>query len=362
MSSKVCLNMIVKNEAHVIRRCLDSVRPFIDHWVIVDTGTTDGTQEIMRAHLNDIPGALYERPWRNFGYNRSEAIELAQGKADYILIMDADNLFCALDGWRWPDLTADGYHVTHRSSGTEYEMCVLVADRLPWRYVGVLHEYLTSNSPHRIERLSGPWIDRRHEGARSRSPDTYRKDAAMLEQALLEEPENARYTFYLAQSWRDANELVRARKAYRRRIAMGGWDEEVWYSRYEVARLSERLGAPAAEVCRAYLDAYQSRPSRAEPLCQLARYHRERNELALAYLFARQSVAITYPSDLLFIDDAVYRWKSLDELGIAAYWAGPLAEGEAAVERLLSEGYLPASERPRIEANRRAYVEKRACP
>ena len=58
----LCLNMIVKNESHVIRRCLDSVRPFIDSWVIVDTGSTDGTEDIIREHLKDIPGQLHERP------------------------------------------------------------------------------------------------------------------------------------------------------------------------------------------------------------------------------------------------------------------------------------------------------------
>ena len=61
----ICLNMIVKNEAHVIRRCLDSVRPIVDSWVIVDTGSSDGTQEIVRNWFADIPGELHERPWRD---------------------------------------------------------------------------------------------------------------------------------------------------------------------------------------------------------------------------------------------------------------------------------------------------------
>ena len=89
--TKLCLNMIVKNEALVIRRCLDSVRPIIDHWVIVDTGSTDGTQDIIREHLRDLPGELHERPWRNFAHNRSEALELARGRSDYTLIIDADD-------------------------------------------------------------------------------------------------------------------------------------------------------------------------------------------------------------------------------------------------------------------------------
>src|ERR1700722_17972902 len=77
---KICLNMIVKNESKVIQRCLDSVKPHIDYWVIVDTGSTDGTQEIIKKHMKGIPGKLYERPWKNFGESRSEAFDLAKGK------------------------------------------------------------------------------------------------------------------------------------------------------------------------------------------------------------------------------------------------------------------------------------------
>ena len=99
MPPTVCLNMIVKNEAGVIRRCLDSVRPFIHHWVIVDTGSTDGTQKLIREYLADVPGELHERPWKNFGHNRSEALALARGKSDYILVIDADEELVASPGF-----------------------------------------------------------------------------------------------------------------------------------------------------------------------------------------------------------------------------------------------------------------------
>jgi Glycosyl transferase family 2. len=74
----VCLNMIVKNEIHVIRRCLSAVKEFIDYWVIVDTGSTDGTQEAIREFMKDSPGELHERPWCNFAHNRNEALDLAR--------------------------------------------------------------------------------------------------------------------------------------------------------------------------------------------------------------------------------------------------------------------------------------------
>ena len=80
----ITLCMIVKDEARVIERCLASVLPLIDYWVIVDTGSTDGTQEKIRKFFENvgIPGELHERPWKDFGHNRSEALELARSKAD----------------------------------------------------------------------------------------------------------------------------------------------------------------------------------------------------------------------------------------------------------------------------------------
>jgi tetratricopeptide (TPR) repeat protein len=348
--------MIVKNEARVIGRCLDSVRPFVDYWVIVDTGSTDGTQDIVRARLADVPGELHQRPWRDFGHNRTEALELARAKGDYLLFIDADERLRAPDGFVWPDRVQDAYYLHVEYAGTLYSRGVLVSTRLEWRWTGVIHEYLTSTPAAQFTQLEWPRIVVLHDGARARDPKTYEKDAAILERALTDEPLNARYAFYLAQSYRDAGQPEKARDAYRRRAAMPGWDEEAWYSLYEIGRLSERLGAPVAEVQGAYLAAYQFRPQRTEPLYQLARYHRERREFALAYLFARQAAAIPRPADLLFVDDAVYRWRNLDELSVAASWVGALSEGRQAIDRLIAEGNVPASERSRVEDNLRFYL------
>src|SRR5450631_4760042 len=135
--------MIVKNEAPVIRRCLDSVRPIIDHWVIVDTGSTDGTQTVIREHLHDLPGTLFERPWRDFAYNRSEALALARAEADYSLIIDADDILEIPDGFVLPELTADSYVVDIQDPPLRYQRTQLVLNTLPWHYEGVVHEFLT---------------------------------------------------------------------------------------------------------------------------------------------------------------------------------------------------------------------------
>ena len=87
----ICLNMIVKNESHVIARCLSAARPLVDAWCIVDTGSSDGTQARVRELMVGLPGTLHERPWRDFGHNRSEALELARAQGcDNLLILDPD--------------------------------------------------------------------------------------------------------------------------------------------------------------------------------------------------------------------------------------------------------------------------------
>ena len=214
--------MIVKNESRVIRRCLDSVRPFIDTWVICDTGSTDGTQDIVREHLKDIPGELHERPWRDFGHNRTEALELARGKADYTLVIDADEVLIAAPDFQMPALTADEYQ--NPAFGwrrrTSFFLSQLVRSALPWRYVGVLHEVIICDQAHSTARLEGLTTKGLFDGARNTNPQRSQADAALLEAALQNEPNNARYVFYLAQSYRDAGELPRSIEAYERRATM----------------------------------------------------------------------------------------------------------------------------------------------
>jgi glycosyltransferase involved in cell wall biosynthesis len=350
-SATVCLNMIVRNEAPVIRRCLDSVSPFIDSWLIVDTGSEDGTQDRVRECLRLKPGELHERPWRNFGENRNEALALARGGADYLFFIDADETLSLPPGFERGDLAADGYYLTCDYAGTSYHRCALVATRLPWRWDGVVHECLACDDRFSLETLDGPRIHIRHDGVRSRDLQTYARDAALLEEAVRANPTSTRDVFYLAQSYRDAGELTKSREVYLQRAAMSGWDEEVWFSLYQAAVLGERLGLEPGQVTTAYLRAFQHRPSRAEPLVQLARYHRQRGEFALAYLYARHAAAMPNPADLLFLENAAYEWRALDELSIAAYYVGAQNEGREAVQRLLSSGHVPLSERPRIVQN-----------
>lgn len=348
--------MIVRNEAAVIGRCLDSVRPCIGAWAIVDTGSTDGTQRLVHERLRDLPGELIERPWVDFATNRNQALELARGHGDYALIIDADEILECDPHARFPArLDAPGYYLAQSLAGVEfeYQSAKLLRHDAGWRWQGVLHEFPAAEPTPRLERLPGLRVRSFPDGARSRRPqrDKYLDDARVLQAALAAEPDNARYAFYLAQSLRDAGENDAALAAYERRAAMGGWEEEAWYSKFQIAVLLERLQRAPGEVVDAYLVAYEARPSRAEPLCELARYLRLRRRYAGAYLHARAASEIAAPADLLFIDASAYRWRARDERAVAAFYVGRREECAALCRELLADAHLPPEQRPRIEAN-----------
>ena len=361
----ICLNMIVRNEAHIVREVLDAVSPNIATWVIVDTGSSDGTQDVIRDHMAGlgIPGELHERPWRDFGHNRSEALTLAQGHGDYIWVVDADDLVVGTPDF--DGLSADVY-ILRYGTGFSYWRRQLFRDGMPWRYVGVVHEYPACDDPCVEDRLAGDYyIDSRRLGGRNLDPKKYERDRDLLLAEIDRHPDDVRSVFYLAQSYFDLGDYGGARYWYAHRAKMGGFAEEVYYSLYRVAESMSHLGAPWPEVQDAYLRAWEFRPTRAEPLHAIAHHYRTEQRHLLGYVFAERAAQIPLPEeDVLFVNADVYTWRALDEQAVCASWIGKIGEAFALFQRLLTEGRLPQDHRSRIAANRdfcaKDLVESRA--
>jgi glycosyltransferase involved in cell wall biosynthesis len=350
-TNSIVLSMIVKNEEAVLAQCLESARTLLSAWVIVDTGSTDRTREIAREVLGDIPGEVIDRPWKNFGHNRSEALMLSRERGDYSLVIDADDTLEFASDLQLAPLTLDSYTLPIRYGATSYNRVQLLRNERTWRYEGVVHEYPAcdgSTTQGHIDAINY-MIGRR--GARAKDPDCFKRDAELIEAALLEDPGNRRYTFYLGQSYRDAQMLEKALEAYERRATMGGWEEEVFYSLLEAAKIRERLRQSFDVVHAAYLRAYESRPRRAESLYELARYCRLRSRFALACVYASTACETRRPDDALFVAESVYQWRAKDEFAVSAYHTGRFALGRACNEELLEGNVLPENELPRIRDN-----------
>lgn len=347
----ICLSMIVKNEAHCIEKCLESVKPFIDYWIICDTGSTDNTEEVIRKCLDGIPGEIHNHEWEDFATNRNKALELAKDKADYTFIIDADDHLVAQSN-PFQNLNALVYKTLFHHGSIQYYRNQLIHNSISCKYVGVLHEYLETPNGVEAQVLPNCYIFYGATGARSKNPEKYLHDAESFEKALKTDPNNSRNVFYCAQSYRDANRLSKALTYYLKRSEMGGWYEEVYVALLEAAKLTERIRPfDSITVESAYLKAFNYYPKRVEALYYLSVYCRSRSFYDKAYFYTHIASTIKKPTEGLFIETACYDWKLEDEMAVASYYVGRKDEFKTINMRLLKRTDLSQADRDRITNN-----------
>ncbi|MRX74189.1 glycosyltransferase [Bacillus lacus] len=360
--------MIVKNESRIIERCLNAAKKAIDYVSVCDTGSTDGTPDLIKAWCeeNAIEGVVHHEPFKNFGHNRTLSVQLAQQsfpQADYLLLLDADMILEIHEQFDKSNLDQDQYLVMQFNQFIKYWNTRLLKSSLPWRCVGVTHEYWDidadklkiDGSSFALQKGNVKELvinDREDGGSKS---DKFERDKRLLHEGL-EDPATpdglrTRYLFYLAQTYYCLGELQDAIEWYKKRVEAGGWAEEVFYSLMQVGLSYQQLAGRAEEerkliinageevsskVLTALADAqeknaamaasyykksYQFRPWRAEPLYFLAKMHRENAENSLALLYAIKGKEIPFPQDdLLFVDYRVYEYLFDYEISIAGYY------------------------------------------
>jgi glycosyltransferase involved in cell wall biosynthesis len=366
-SATMCLVMIVKDEEDTIEKCLKSVSPYISYWVIVDTGSKDNTREVIRTTMDNlgIPGELHERPWVNFEVNRTESLELAKGKCDFRWIIDADDTFSLDDPTINPfyvlDKEFDSYHISYKLQTLKYFRAQIVRSDEDWVYKGVLHEYLFLDKPdQKSGQIPGCHVDADISPLKRASSieEKYANDAKILENALEKEPDNTRYMFYLAQSYRDSNQPEKSIEAYQKRVDAGGWPEEVYYSMYMIARLKETLKFPIGEVTEAYSKAWEFRPERLEAAFHTMRKLREQGRYVLSLAYGESALQRPGTRDILFVEPEMWQWRLLDEFSIAAFYAGKVESAAEKMTAIVNAPFfkdLPQSERERMLKNLESY-------
>jgi glycosyltransferase involved in cell wall biosynthesis len=276
--------MIVKNEAHIVATTLQNLvdKVPLTSWVICDTGSTDGTQELIRTFFLErgIPGLCVQHTWTDFATNRTQAIYAAyaylkkepkepkepkqqEKKKKYLFFFDADDELVGTP--ELGDIVTTGADKIDFLFGHSFHYVrpLMVSIEHPWYFEGVLHEYLTlpptySKSTHTITLKGDYYVISGRAGSRSKDPHKYFKDARVLEKAyhtVLSSNKGlaCRYAFYCAQSYKDAigeeavktvgeAELINKSIEWYTKCLKENWIQERFYSSLQLGELYAKKG------------------------------------------------------------------------------------------------------------------------
>ncbi|WP_454871084.1 glycosyltransferase [Priestia megaterium] len=409
LEKKICLCMIVKNESRIIERCLNSAKSMIDFVSICDTGSIDQTPEIIGnwCKKNSVAFTVHHKSFENFGYNRTLAANLAKEtypQADYLLLLDADMILTVNPLFKKSSLNKNQYLIMQYNKYIKYWNTRLIKTSLPWRCVGVTHEYwdidrsmIGSEQCPDIEtkgKLDSLVINDQEDGG-SKS-DKFERDKRLLLEGIDNPttPSNLmiRYLFYLAQTFFCLHEFEESIKWYKKRVKAGGWEEEVFYSLLQIGICYERLAGISSfklkqlvkegdenksmvdqstidnlaqqeeqyfSLATTYFqESWEYRPTRAEPLYHLARIYRINSKHNISLMYAIQGKEVPFPKDdVLFLDYHVYDYLLDYEISICAYYIESKRDlGRSALNRLQSKiEQLPQDIAGSVESNAKFY-------
>jgi tetratricopeptide (TPR) repeat protein len=229
-------------------------------------------------------------------------------------------------------------------------MPYLLASTTECAFIGRTHEFLSfADSSMKPVHYDGIVLSHLADGG-NRSTQLER-DLNLLEDDAVTDPHNPRTMFYLAQTRENIGDSLGAIAAYRARIEMGGWDEEIFWSLYRSARLLEAAGDwPAA--AQMYINAWEYRPHRLEPILQLARGYRESGAHRTALIWAELARGMVYPAgDRLFVERWMYDWGMDLELAACLWWNDEPVRASSIWTALLDRDDLSESTREAIRGN-----------
>ncbi len=315
MTERACLALMCKDEAACIVRTLESVKPMIDRWVVLDTGSTDGTQDLVRQALKDIPGELHQHPFVNFAYNRTLLLRLVrESGAPWALVCDAD--------WSMKG----SFHAPRADCGMVPVMVLGYGSMLlrhglvlraskPWRYIGPVHEMLTCDEPFTEQNISGlrvvagAFTPATAQALERKQKRLHWDRRVLIEAYELNGQRDARSAFLLGQTCRDLGDNRSAIDWFDRAAellaGMPGNDEMRWYSMYMAGALM--IGPEHIEnsIYR-LLRAWRERPSRAEPLWELSALFNKLGDVKLAGYFEAERGKLPPPVSDRMVHLAAY--------------------------------------------------------
>ena len=370
MSPTICLNMIVKNETKNLERLFKSLHKVIDYYVIHDTGSTDGTPEMIKNIMNnyDISGEIFHEEWVNFGVNRQKALESvinSKFPADYLFWIDADEELVFNDLSWFKNINKDCYNIKRIYSSIEYYNPHLISvknnNSIGWHWKAPVHNFLSTKKycvRTNVQKEDVHIISYCHGGAKSHnvtSKEKYLRDAKLLEEHLKTNKNDPRTIFYIAQSYKDAGIFEKAIFWYKKRLEVTGWIQEKYIACWTIGNLHMAI-KKIPDAFFYYMKSYEYDDSRYEAFYEMIHYYRINGMRKLAFSLYKQLKPINKKDNKLFLSYDINEWMLDFEVSIIAFYVREYDEGIKSFKRLFNHKKIKLDHVQTILNNFKFYI------
>jgi hypothetical protein len=364
--SKIAAVLMVKNEQNRINVTLESVKNHVEGIVLYDTGSIDLTIECVKTFVenNNLSFHLLEGQFEDFSTSRNKMLRFADTfDYDFLLLLDSNDelqingehkLIEIINKHKDNDsfLIRQKWFIGSEYPDISYFNVRIIKTRSGFQYTGVVHEYIhiPDKSENTLKLDCIIIFQDRVKDNDGKTKNRWTNDLQLLEKEILKDPLNTRTQFYLAQTYSCLNKNKRAQHYYRKRAKnTNGYYEERFVSMTSLASMANE----EHEKIRWNLNAFQV-IKRAEPLINISRIYRLKNQHHLAFAFAHMACMLDFPSYCNFlVDEKCYSHDRWHELGIVSYYVAEDISlynqeeankiymiGKKACENAIRSGYL----------------------
>jgi hypothetical protein len=318
-SNLICYTMIIKNGGPLLEQVLTENLPVIDRWCILDTGSTDGTQETIRRVLKNKKGTLYEEPFVDFKVSRNRCLELAGHSTKFILMLDdtysvRGDLRTFLTEVRG-DQFSDSFSMLIQSDDTEYYSNRIIKSKTNLRYIHTIHEVITDQNNINVTVPNNKAIifDHRADYMEKRTNDRKQFDLELLFKEVEEFPDDPRALYYIAQTYGCIGDELRKAEYFEKRInhPVQGYFQEKIDACFELARTYNfkinpftkesfedytNISEEHWEICKnLYLQAYSLDTKRPDSLYFIGIHYYLKGNYKEAYDYFKSAFDVGYP-------------------------------------------------------------------
>lgn len=364
---KLALNFICKDESPVIENMLESAKDIVDLIVVNDTGSTDGTQQIIKnfGEKYGIPTYVFERPFDDFENSRNHAMQKLRDvvkelnwNADQVhgFWFDCDETLVIDSKFNKAQFTKDLYMINTYIGQMKYTRNTFFKVSKPFRWYGPVHEFIVCDDQNITSGLAeNIHVDVKMTGNSwlGDIAEKYASHSYKLEAYINKNRQDPRWIFYTAQSWHDAasikdnkeeNEerLRRSLKYYRERVSRpDGYAEEIYYAQYRIGTIMRIIEEPWHLTHMELLKAYQIDPLRGESIKVIIDHYLQMGDWNMAYLYSKFAKTTfhgknPYPTRLLFVDEATYVWRFAEAHAAAAFYTGRMDEAKQTYQEIVN--------------------------